>query len=169
MIVSFSLASAQVIIGDAVGTAPSNKKASVLLEFANSNDKGIILPYVRTMPTNPAPGTILMDSTVPTAATVKFYDGSEWKTLSGKADITSSLNNQPTTSEEVNSKAIIGNSTSSADGVLVLESITKAMVLPTVTDINNIASPSPGMMAYVKGTKKYLAVFDGSKWAFWEP
>lgn len=169
MISSASLMSAQVIIGDAVGTAPSNKKQSVLLEFADSNDKGIILPYVRTLPVNPSPGTLVLDSSVPTAAKVKVYDGTEWHVLSGESDITSSLINQPLTATEGDSKAIIGNETSSADGVLVLESGTKAMILPTVTDVANIVKPSPGMMVYVKGSKKYLAVFDGTKWAFWIP
>lgn len=160
---------AQVIIGDAAGTAPANKKQSVLLEFANSGDKGIILPYVRTLPANPAPGTILLDSTVPTSAKVKLYNGSSWVVLSGDSDISSSLVNQPATADGINAKAIIGSTTSAADGVLVLESTTKAMVLPTVTNIENIVNPSPGMMVYVKGSKKYLAFFDGSKWAFWIP
>lgn len=167
--ISASALSAQVIIGDAVGTAPANKKQSVLLEFANSNDKGIILPYVRTLPLNPTPGTLVMDSTVPTAAKVKLYDGNDWRVLSGESDMTLSLINQPLTATEGDAKAIIGSDTSSADGVLVLESDTKAMILPTVTDITNIVKPSPGMMVYVKGSKKYLAIFDGNKWAFWIP
>lgn len=169
LIIATTTLSAQMIIGDAVGTAPANQKQSVLLEFANSNDKGLILPYVRTLPANPAPGTILVDSTTPTSAKVKFYDGSGWKLISGAADITSALANQPTTAEETTAKAIIGNRTSTADGVLVLESTTKAMVLPTVDAVENILSPSPGMMVYVKGTTKYLAIFDGAKWSFWMP
>ncbi|WP_143884912.1 hypothetical protein [Chryseobacterium binzhouense] len=167
--IQFSPSFSQVIIGDATGTAPANQKQSVLLEFADTNNKGIIMPYVRTLPANPAPGTILLDASVPTSAAMKFYDGTEWKALSGKADVTSSLTDQPTITEEPNSKAIIGNNTSSADGVLVLESTTKAMILPIVTDVQNIVDPSPGMIVYVKGTQKYLAAYDGNKWAFWIP
>jgi hypothetical protein len=159
----------QVIIGDAVGTAPANQKQSVLLEFANTNDKGIIMPYVRTLPTNPAPGTILLDATTPTSAAMKLFDGTEWKVLSGRAEISSSLTDQPSVIEEPNAKAIIGSDTSTEDGVLVLESSTKAMILPIVTDVQNIIKPSPGMMVYVKGIKKYLAIYDGNKWAFWIP
>ena len=60
----------QVIIGDNVGTA--SDKTSVLLEFANTNNKGIILTYVRTLPSAPTEGTIVLDSSIPTAARVKY-------------------------------------------------------------------------------------------------
>ena len=67
-------ANAQVIIGDAVGTAPV--KTSVLLEFALGQNKGLILPYVRTMPATPTEGTILLDASTATTARVKYYNGS---------------------------------------------------------------------------------------------
>ena len=52
----------------------------------------------------------------------------------------------------------------------VLASNTKAMVLPTVADVQNIPSPSPGMMVYInKAGAKRLAVYNGSKWSFWKP
>lgn len=160
---------AQVIIGDATGTAAT--KTSVLLEFAAGQNKGIIVPYVRTLPTSPAEGTILLDASTATTARMKYYNGT-WKDLSGQnADLTTTLTTQPTgITEATTSKAIIGAATSSADGVLVLESTTKAMVLPTVSDVQNIPSPSPGMMVYVnKSGAKRLAVFNGSKWSFWKP
>ena len=136
---------AQVIIGDNVGTAPANQKTSVLLEFAAGQNKGIILPYVRTIPASPAEGTLILDASSPTAARVKYYNGS-WVDLSGQdGNVTTALAQQPTAiqaPETTVSKAIIGAATSSADGVLVLESTTKAMVLPIVSDVNNIPSPS---------------------------
>lgn len=168
----------QVIIGDNVGTAPANNKISVLLEFANTNDKGIVLPTVRTKPTNPTEGTIILDaSNSATSARIKYYNGISgdgWVDLSGKdGEVTNFLSSQPTTSqvtEEISSKAIIGATSSNADGVLVLESPDKAMVLPIVSDVNNIPSPSPGMMVYVNKTgAKRLAVFNGSVWSFWKP
>lgn len=175
---SLSFANAQVIIGDATGTATT--KTSVLLEFANTNNKGIIVPYVRTLPTTPAEGTILLDVSTATLARMKYYNGT-WQDLSGQdADITSALLNQPTGIIEAStSKVIIGNPASTADGVLVLESplqtvspfskIPMAMVLPTVSDVQNIPSPSPGMMVYVnKAGAKRLAVYNGSKWSFWQ-
>lgn len=170
----FGGASAQVIIGDAVGTAPAAQKTSVLLEFANTNNKGIILPYVRTKAAAPTEGSIVLDASTPGDARVKYYNGS-WVDLSGQgADISALLSTQPTESqvpETAVAKSIIGAATTAVnDGVLVLESATKAMVLPQVDDVNNIPSPSPGMMVFVrKEGFERLAVFNGSKWSFWKP
>ncbi|MFC6268924.1 hypothetical protein [Frigoriflavimonas asaccharolytica] len=176
LVLTISLANAQVIIGDAVGTATD--KTSVLLEFAAGQNKGIIVPYVRAIPTGAAlvGGTIILDATTATTARMKYYTGTVWFDMSGQDANLTSLNVmalQPTIAdapELATSKAIIGAATSSADGVLVLESTTKAMVLPTVTDVQNIPSPSPGMMVYInKAGGKRLAVFNGSKWSFWKP
>ncbi|MCU7614281.1 hypothetical protein N0B16_07515 [Chryseobacterium sp. GMJ5] len=168
LLTNISLANAQVIIGDAVGTA--SDKTSVLLEFAAGQNKGLIVPYVRTIPASPTPGTIILDATTATAARMKYYDGTVWKDLSGQdGDVSTVLTDQPTGVTETG-KSIIGAVSSTADGVLVLESTTKAMVLPTVTNVDNIPSPSPGMMVYVKGTTdKLLAVYNGNKWSFWKP
>lgn len=175
---SITLINAQVIIGDATGTAAV--KTSVLLEFAAGQNKGIILPYVRTIPLTPTEGTILLDASTPTTSRMKYYAGSVkgWVDLSGQdANLNSTTvlanfaTEQPSTiTETATSKAIIGAQTTTADGVLVLESTTKAMVLPTVADVQNIPSPSPGMMVYVNKTgAKRLAVYNGSKWSFWKP
>lgn len=175
-LVVFSTFYAQVIIGDTSGTATN--KTSVLLEFANTGNKGIILPYVKNKPATPTEGTIILDASVPTAARIKYYNGviganspDGWQDLSGQdADLSTVLIDQPNNTELSNSKAIIGAETSSADGVLVLESTTKAMVLPIVSDVNNVPSPSPGMMVYVnKAGSKRLAVYNGNKWSFWKP
>ncbi|MGL6128565.1 hypothetical protein SAMN05444360_1345 [Chryseobacterium carnipullorum] len=170
----------QIIVGDAIGTAPINNKSSVLLEFANTNNKGILLPYVRQKTSIPTEGSIILDVTDPTNARIKFFNNTpsttdHWTDLSGQgADVSFYLNSQPTMSqitEDSNARSIIGaNFTTVNDGVLVLESSTKALVLPVVSDVNNIPSPSPGMMVFVNktGTKR-LAVFNGSKWSFWKP
>ena len=177
-IIFCSICYSQVIIGDAIGTAPSNNKTSVLLEFANSNNKGLLLPTVRTKPINPSEGTIILDGSInATSARIKYYNGVSgdgWVDLSGMdGNASEILNNQPTTSsvtEEPNAKAIIGATSSNADGVLVLESSNKAMVLPIVSDVNNIPNPSAGMMVFVNKTgAKRLAVFNGSVWSFWKP
>ena len=181
---SISLISAQVIIGNATGTAAI--KTSVLLEFAADQNKGLVLPYVRTLPTvapTRVEGTILLDASTPTTARVKYYNANTaagtngWVDLSGQdANLSSTginvMASQPTEVESPeisSSKAIIGARTSAADGVLVLESTTKAMVLPTVADVQFIPKPAAGMMVYVNKTGfKRLAVFNGSKWSFWE-
>lgn len=162
----YHMVSAQVIIGDEIGTA--SNKTSVLLEFANTNNKGLILPYVKTLPSNVTPGTILLDASNGSHARVKYYNGA-WQDLSGRdGDVNTALSQQPNNGESSNGMVIIGSSSSSADGVLVLESATKAMVLPVVSNVDNIPSPSPGMMVYVnKAGAKRLAFFNGSVWSFW--
>lgn len=176
--ITFSLATlfftqflfSQVIIGGTAGTA--SNKTSVLLEFEGQN-KGIILPYTRSLPSSPAEGTILLDASTSSEARVKFYNGS-WVDLSGQdANITDALLIQPSASqvtEDNNTKSIIGSNSSPADGVLILESQTKAMVLPTVQNTDDIVNPSPGMLVYINKTgAKRLAVFNGSKWSYWMP
>ncbi|REC40072.1 hypothetical protein [Chryseobacterium sp. 5_R23647] len=165
----YTSAFSQIIIGDAVGTATN--KTSVLLEFANEGNKGIILPYVRTLPNSPSEGTLLLDAVTPSQSRVKYYNGTSWVDLSRQnGDVTSALTAQPTASEVSGAKVIIGSNTTAANGVLVLESANKAMVLPMVSDVNNIPSPSAGMMVYVnKAGSKRLAVYNGSRWSFWAP
>ena len=181
-----SFVNAQVIIGDAVGTATN--KTAVLLEFAAGQNKGIILPYVRTLPSTvlaadaeKVKGTILVDASTATNARMKYFNGTTWVDLSGQganftntAVLANFATEQPTTAtESTTAKAIIGATSSSADGVLVLESTTKAMVLPIVDNVQNIPRPAPGMMVYVRGVSptfnKRLAVYNGSKWSYWKP
>ena len=164
------MSNAQIIIGDDVGSA--TVKTSVLLEFPANQNKGIILPYVRTLPTTPVEGTLLLDATDPTKASVKYYGA--WVDLSGQnSNVTNALAIQPTASQVSElpaAKVIIGAQSSSANGVLVLESTTKSMVLPIVSDVQNIPSPSPGMIVYInKEGAKRLAIFNGSKWSYWKP
>lgn len=164
----------QVIIGDAVGTATN--KTSVLLDFATGQNKGIILPYVKAKPTGAGlvEGTIILDATDPTKAKVKYYNGSPtWVDLSNgnEANITSTMSIQSSTiTEDANAKAIIGSNFSVADGVLVLESETKAMVLPMVASTDDVPNPAPGMLVYINKTgAKRLAVFNGANWTYWKP
>lgn len=170
---SSTLVYSQVIIGNDIGTAAN--KTSVLMEFAAGQNKGLILPYVRTLPTGStlAEGTVLLDGTSASAAGVKIYRNGSWFDLSSGngANVTTYLAQQPdAVSETPSNKAIIGSQASSADGVLVLESVTKAMVLPTVQNTANILNPAPGMMVYVDriGGKR-LAVYNGSVWTYWKP
>ncbi len=173
-LVLVSITYGQVIIGDEVGTATD--KTSVLLEFANDGDKGLILPYVKVLPSSPTPGTILLDASIPATARVKYFKGgvNQWVDLTGRDhNMSSALSAQPDGIVETTSKAIIGATSSAADGVLVLESTTKAMVLPHVPSTDAVLNPSPGMMVYVKGVSpdfnKRLAVFNGSTWSYWKP
>lgn len=190
-------ANAQVIIGGVNGTAVN--KTSVLLEFEAGQNKGIIVPYVRTLPTGNAlvGGSIVLDATNTTAARMKYYNSvtSTWVDLSGVGvkSLSGNLTNpdvitvQPTAvqaPELANSRVIIGIvpnpiPANFPEGALVLNSDTKAMVLPIVGTVVeggitkvNIPNPSPGMMVYVinstDATKKRLAVYNGAVWSYWK-
>lgn len=92
-----SNAFSQVIIGNDQGTAAN--KTSVLLDFAAGQNKGIILPYTRVLPTGDGlkGGTMVLDASDATSAKVKYYapgnasaDANGWVNLSNKntADLT---------------------------------------------------------------------------------
>ncbi len=157
----------QVIFGDKAGTAAN--KTSVLMEFPSAGNRGIIMPYVTNRAAITTPGSIIMDATTPTAAKVKYYNGTTWVDLSVQpANISSAITIQPPASENSNAKVVIGNSTSAADGILVLESTTKAMLMPITTSIQNIVNPAPGTMTIVNNSGILsLAVYNGTQWSFW--
>lgn len=70
------------------------------------------------------------------------------------------------TSNEVGNGVIIGNSTSAATGVLILEATDKALALPQIASPQtNVKSPYPGMICY-DTTTKTVAVFNGKVWSF---
>lgn len=166
----------QVIIGDVLGTATN--KTSVLLEFVKGQNKGIILPYVTSHPTGAAlvGGAIVLDATDATKAKVQYFNDTNWVDLSSgdEANVTGAValqpQNQPTVLvEDISAKAIIGASSSTAEGVLVLESSSKAMILPIVKSTDDILSPAPGMMVYIdKSGARRLAVFNGANWTYWK-
>ncbi|GGG60359.1 hypothetical protein [Epilithonimonas arachidiradicis] len=173
----------QVIIGNATGTVPAGQKTSVLLEFAAGQNKGIILPYTRSIPAGAglAEGTFILDTRDATKVKVKYYNGvtgmqssDGWFDLSNgnTADISATMLLQPTNAsvtEDAAAKVIIGAANTSADGVLVLESDSKAMVLPMVNSTDDVIDPAPGMMVYInKEGAKRLAVFNGNAWTFWK-
>ncbi|SDG14463.1 hypothetical protein [Epilithonimonas hungarica] len=180
----YNFSFSQVIFGNTTGTVPAGQKNSVLLEFATGQNKGIILPYVRTVPSGSGlvEGTLILDATDATKAKIKYYNGvtsaespDGWMDLSNgnTADITTAMGIQPTSAvvtEESAAKVIIGSDTTSAEGVLVLESDTKAMVLPMVNSTDDVPDPAPGMLVYInKSGAKRLALFNGGGWTFWKP
>lgn len=147
--------------------------ASVLLEFNNdlANKKGIILSSVENVnnalsATSPSSnnGTFLFDRS---DDRVKMYENQSWVVLSdpgSEAGITPNTSAETTESQG----AIIGEPTSSAKGVLVLESSNKALVLPWIQNPHlTVLNPYPGMMCY-DTTSRSLAVFDGTVWNYWK-
>lgn len=137
---------------------------STILDFDNmsGNTKGLILPVTLGFPKGSlVNGTFIFDIT---DNKVKVYENDTWKPLSdaGNSNVIT-LNN----TLELGKGVVIG-AASTADGVLVLESQDKAMVLPKVASPHLIVkSPYPGMICYDTDSKT-LAVFDGLVWNYWK-
>ena len=139
---------------------------STILDFENSTTNGIILPAVDFAPTDlnviNNGGTFLYDLT---DSRVKMYENGTWINLSDAGIKTSIISN---TSNEIGNGVIIGAETTSAKGVLVLESDSKAMILPKINQPEvNVKSPYPGMICYDTASKT-LAIFDGKVWNYWK-
>lgn len=182
-IISFS----QIRIGDKTVTSNPDltNSVSVLLEFGDTKDKGIVLPYVETVPSgtsNAKGGTFIFDVSSNSEYKVKVKnENTGWTDLSvqsGYSNAVETIVKNPQASplaDKADAKIVIGAESSSTDGILVLESVlnNKAMILPIVENYNSIKNPSPGMMAFLRSTidssKHRLIVFNGQKWSFWKP
>lgn len=133
-----------------------------LLDFASGTTNGIILPTVETLPTSPANGTFVMYKT---DAKLKMFENNRWVDLSDAGNVASVSANP---ANDLGEGVIIGAETSSAQGVLILESTDKALILPKITTPHlNVKSPYPGMICY-DTTSKTIAVFDGINWSYWK-
>ena len=109
-------------------------------------------------------GTFLFDRNL---KMVRMFENGSWVNLSDAVgnDIPSTMVNA---SNEVGKGVIIGAQSSSAKGVLVLESTNKAMILPHIKNPHTtVKSPYPGMMCY-DTVSNSLAVYDGTRWNYWK-
>lgn len=136
---------------------------SAVLDFATGTTKGIILPAVETLPTAPANGTFLFDRT---DRKLKMREKNTWVELSAAGSTTALV---PYSGTVDNGKqTVMGSRTTPADGVLVLESTNKSLVLPKISNPHlTVKSPYPGMMCY-DTDRQALAVFDGTVWNYWK-
>ena len=162
-----------------VGIGKKITQAGVLLDFedTNSDNKGIILPIVTVDSLNLtySNGTILVDNH---DQIIKIREEGKWKKLTdagsfdevivGGIPYTTAANFSTTLNESLTSKIVIGDSNSTTDGILVLESATQAMVLPKVESPHtNMALPVAGTICYDTDAKA-LAIFDGKVWSYWK-
>ena len=158
-LMSMGFSQAQVVISEVANAVPTN--SSVLLEFGNL-PKGIILPSASEA-TDAVGGTFLVNTT---AKAVQYFDGTNWINLTyPNMLVGNSFVGSSTT--DVGEGVVIGATSSSKPGVLVLESTTKALVLPKVANPHqNVLSPIAGTIVYDTTTDS-LAVYDGKEWSFW--
>jgi len=153
----------QVMIGK-----PDASNTSVSLEFSETENRGIILPYVEDKSAITTSGTMIYDTT---DHKVKYLKDSEWIDLSVDESGLADISIQTSKTELPDSKIAIGSNadTDQTNGLLVLTDTDKAMILPKVAEPHlNIIDPSPGMIVY-DTTNRLLAVFNGSVWTFWKP
>lgn len=159
-LILFNFSIAQVAIGKQVVEG-----SSTVLDFNNiaGNTKGIILPATSGPATGSlVNGTFIFDTT---DNKVKVYENDIWKPLSDAGSSGAVVVNN---TAELGKGVVMGQSSSTADGVLVLESPDKAMILPQIaTPHLNVKNPYPGMICY-DTTSKTLAVFDGAVWNYWK-
>ena len=145
---------------------------SVSVEFANNENRGLILPYVENKSNIIQEGTIIYDTT---DYKVKYLkNNGQWVNLSeddgtmatiGTVDLSVQGTDK---TENTGAKTTIG-TPGATNGIFVLEALDKAMILPKVTSPHlNIIDPAPGMVVY-DTVKKQLAVYNGKMWSFWKP
>ena len=138
---------------------------SGILDFASGTTKGIILPNVTdvTAITPLTRGTIAYDLAT---ANAKYFNGT-WMNLNILSTGTAPTL-LPGNDLIDNTGVIIGNQTSAAEGVLILESNSKALILPKVDNpVLNVKSPVAGMMCY-DPVKKLMCIYNGKDWSFWK-
>lgn len=134
-----------------------------VLDFASGTTRGVILPAVETLPATPANGTFLLDKN---DSTIKMYEDGVWVALSASGNTDAVVDYSGTVDN--GKQTVIGALETTVDGVLVLESPDKALVLPKIADPHlNVKSPYPGMICY-DTTKKAMAVFNGGVWSYWQ-
>jgi len=161
-------------MGTTLGQTAIGKKnvesQSAILDFVADDNRGIILPWVleESQVVSPVGGTLIFDSK---DKKVKYYkEGTDpgWVDLSSKVGEVDLSTQQAYAEDTTIPPTIIGSHTTTAKGVLVLETTTKAMILPKMESPHlNIQSPQPGTMAF--DTKsKMLCIFNGKEWSFWK-
>ena len=154
---------ANFVIYSQVGIETTSIHTDAILDFPLGQNKGIVLPMVESLPTGSAAtnGTFLIDKT---DGKVKVRQNGVWLNLTSSSNLSSYSVNP---SADISDGVIIGATSSSASGVLVLESINKALMLPKVASPHlNIKSPYPGLMCY-DTVKNSIAVFNGEGWYYW--
>lgn len=140
-----------------------NASTSSILEFTTGTNNGILLPIVTSLPVSPANGTLLMDKT---DLKVKMRQNNAWVALTDAGSVAKVSTNP--TSETVTNGVVIGEQATTATGVLVLESASKALVLPNIANPHTtVPSPYPGMICY-DTVSKSVAIFDGLVWNYWK-
>lgn len=146
--------------------------ASVILEFndesaATGVAKGLILPIVtNATDVEKVEGTIFYDASDKKVKYVK--SATEVIEMSEAAASTVTITT-PTATETATDGVVItdGTVTTADKAVLKLESNSKAMILPRISNVETaLNNPAAGTIVYDLASDS-IAVFNGSVWSFW--
>lgn len=148
-----------------VGIETTTVSAKAILDFPDNADGGILLPYVETVDSQSVAGTIIYDTS---DGAVYYKDKANiWVELSeAPKDASNKTSHEASLYTNTNADgAVISNTGTIATtkGVLVLESMDRALALPKVNGVENLQSPKAGTICY-DTTRKSLAIFNGEKW-----
>jgi hypothetical protein len=147
-------ASAQIAIGK------QSIEGDGIWDFAFGDKRGIILPYTSSV-TTPVSGTFVFDVLT---NKVKYYSNGIWTDMTDTGSSPISVNSMPETADN---GVIIGEVTT-AKGVLVLESSSKALILPKISNASiDIYNPASGTICYDLSLDA-IAIFNGSVWSYWK-
>ncbi len=124
----FTNVNAQMIIAEDNNYPTGMVTESSLLQFEEGRSRGIILPANDVAPQNPANGTFVFDMS---DIKIKMYENDQWINLTDRGQYPISYNEN-----DAGEGVIIGAETSRTEGVLILESTNRALVLPRVNDIS---------------------------------
>lgn len=147
-----------------IGKVPP--EGSGIIDFNAGGKSGIVLPWVTTYPTGAAltGGVMVYDAL---KNKVVYYNGTVWVDLSIHAGVVD-LAMQTGVPEAATKGTVVGAANSSVDGVLVLESSDKALILPKVASPQlNIVKPMAGTICY-DTVKRMVCIYNGSEWTFWK-
>ncbi len=161
----FALISISITAQIAIGK--TSVEGDGILDFGTDGDKGILLPRVLSI-SGAVPGTLYFD----TADSKVKFQGSSLIDLSVKGvaqenEFDTTAEGYANLTEEATSQGtVIGTEETGVPGVLVLDSVEHALILPKVSSFSNIGDPEAGMIVYDQTTQLFC-VYDGEKWAFW--
>ena len=154
--------------GDAqLAIGKTSVEGAAIIDFASGY--GIILPWIGTPGASDENGTLIFDTT---DNKVKGRINGAWVDLSENAGTldaarTNAVTNHLAKTEKIGEKVIIGATTSTANGALILESTDKALILPKMASPHlNMIDPEPGTIVYDTDAD-LICVFNGSEWTFW--
>ncbi|MDO5656520.1 MAG: hypothetical protein Q4G27_10310 [Flavobacteriaceae bacterium] len=142
--------------------------ATTILEFHDQLNggpaKGLVLPTVQT-PTG-SEGAILFNGP---AGVVQYHNGTAWVAMSPASAAAPYVT--PATADVNTMGTVISDNTvtepTTDAAVLKLESTSKAMILPRVSNVETaLSNPAPGTMVYDVASKS-IAIFNGEVWSFW--